>query len=412
MAPNRRPSCCRSSSRCGTRRTTSSGRSAPPPGLRHDGRRRRDRRLRADRRRRQVDRPHARARRRAGRRRPHVRVVHHPERNRKLGGSIKTGFATPAATSCCTPTPTCPSTWRSCRGRSGCCASTTPTWSAPTASTAPARATLRAVYTFFYNLLIRTMFGVKARDINFAFKLLRRRVLDDIELRSEGSFIDAELIIRAIRWASSSCSSASTTSHGPGRVDAQLAGVIATIIAEMVRLRGELQAIARSTDAWGGHACLAPRRHGVSLLGWRTGKAAIREPLDLPLPDRPLVAPGSPLAVVGTVVVAGVAGGLRRATAGGRPDDSAAAASPVLDEATPAQTIAGRVASGAVGKTTSRPAARLRLGGHDVERCRTGSGARVRPRSDRRPVRQPHRDGRVGVREARHGVPRAEARAS
>ena len=30
----------------------------------------------------------------------------------------------------------------------------------------------RAIYTFFYNLLIRTMFGVKARDINFAFKLL------------------------------------------------------------------------------------------------------------------------------------------------------------------------------------------------------------------------------------------------
>ena len=57
----------------------------------------------------------------------------------------------------------------------------------------------RAIYTFFYNLLIRTMFGVKARDINFAFKLLRRRVLDGIELRSEGSFIDAELIIRAIR---------------------------------------------------------------------------------------------------------------------------------------------------------------------------------------------------------------------
>ena len=30
----------------------------------------------------------------------------------------------------------------------------------------------RAIYTFFYNLLVRTMFGVKARDINFAFKLL------------------------------------------------------------------------------------------------------------------------------------------------------------------------------------------------------------------------------------------------
>ena len=58
---------------------------------------------------------------------------------------------------------------------------------------------IRAIYTFWYNVLIRTMFGVKARDINFAFKLCRRRVVDALDLRSEGSFIDAELIIRATR---------------------------------------------------------------------------------------------------------------------------------------------------------------------------------------------------------------------
>ena len=55
----------------------------------------------------------------------------------------------------------------------------------------------RAIYTFFYNILIRRLFGVRMRDINFAFKLCRRRVFDHIALRSEGSFIDAELIIRA-----------------------------------------------------------------------------------------------------------------------------------------------------------------------------------------------------------------------
>jgi glycosyltransferase involved in cell wall biosynthesis len=32
---------------------------------------------------------------------------------------------------------------------------------------------LRSVYTFAYNLLIKTLFGVRARDINFAFKLCR-----------------------------------------------------------------------------------------------------------------------------------------------------------------------------------------------------------------------------------------------
>ena len=56
---------------------------------------------------------------------------------------------------------------------------------------------LREVYTFFYNLLIRRLFGVRMRDINFAFKLCRRSIFDHISLKSEGSFIDAELIIRA-----------------------------------------------------------------------------------------------------------------------------------------------------------------------------------------------------------------------
>jgi len=55
----------------------------------------------------------------------------------------------------------------------------------------------RAVYSFVYNTLVQLLFGTRVRDINFAFKLVRRRVLDVARPVSEGSFIDAELVIRA-----------------------------------------------------------------------------------------------------------------------------------------------------------------------------------------------------------------------
>ena len=56
---------------------------------------------------------------------------------------------------------------------------------------------VRAVYTFCYNHLIRILFGLRVRDVNFAFKLFRRSVLQKFELTSEGSFIDAEFLLRA-----------------------------------------------------------------------------------------------------------------------------------------------------------------------------------------------------------------------
>lgn len=128
----------------------------------------------------------------------HVRVVHHA-RNRKLGGAMKTGFETAKGDVVLYSDADLPfdmdevpralrlmrqydadviSAYRFDRTGEGY---------------------TRAIYTFFYNLLIRSLFGVKARDINFAFKICRRRVLDHVELRSEGSFIDAELIIRSTR---------------------------------------------------------------------------------------------------------------------------------------------------------------------------------------------------------------------
>ena len=50
---------------------------------------------------------------------------------------------------------------------------------------------LRTVYSYVYNTLIGVLFGWPHRDINFSFKLLRREVLEAVELRAEGSLIDA-----------------------------------------------------------------------------------------------------------------------------------------------------------------------------------------------------------------------------
>jgi glycosyltransferase involved in cell wall biosynthesis len=56
---------------------------------------------------------------------------------------------------------------------------------------------VRTVYSYLYNMLIGILFGWPHRDINFSFKLMRREVLEAVELKSEGSLIDAELIVKA-----------------------------------------------------------------------------------------------------------------------------------------------------------------------------------------------------------------------
>jgi glycosyltransferase involved in cell wall biosynthesis len=55
----------------------------------------------------------------------------------------------------------------------------------------------RTIYSYFYNTLIGTLFGWPHRDINFSFKLMKREVLEAVELHAEGSLIDAELIVKA-----------------------------------------------------------------------------------------------------------------------------------------------------------------------------------------------------------------------
>ena len=176
---------------------------------------------------------------------PHVRVVHHPV-NRKLGGSIKTGFDTAKGDLVLYSDADLPFDFEEVPRAIRLLRLYDADLVSAYRFDRTGEGYTRAIYTFFYNLTIRTMFGVKARDINFAFKLLRRRVLDKIELRSEGSFIDAELIIRALRTGFELQQfGVDYFPRTRGQSTLSSMRVIRTIIAEMVRLRGELQAIER-----------------------------------------------------------------------------------------------------------------------------------------------------------------------
>ena len=58
---------------------------------------------------------------------------------------------------------------------------------------------LRWIYTRVYNLLVRILLKVQVRDVNCAFKLFKRKVIEAMDLRSEGSFIDAEMLAEVRR---------------------------------------------------------------------------------------------------------------------------------------------------------------------------------------------------------------------
>jgi glycosyltransferase involved in cell wall biosynthesis len=57
----------------------------------------------------------------------------------------------------------------------------------------------RFVYSKIYNTLVRVLFGVNVRDINFSFKLIRREKLKKLHLAAGSVFIDGELLAEAAR---------------------------------------------------------------------------------------------------------------------------------------------------------------------------------------------------------------------
>jgi len=57
----------------------------------------------------------------------------------------------------------------------------------------------RRVYFLVYKFLLRILFNLKIKDINFSFKCVKKTVIDKIKLTAKSGFIDGELLIESIR---------------------------------------------------------------------------------------------------------------------------------------------------------------------------------------------------------------------
>jgi len=57
----------------------------------------------------------------------------------------------------------------------------------------------RRLYGWGWNMLVNLLFGYTARDVDCAFKLFRREIIDHIDIRSRGATFSAEFLVRAKR---------------------------------------------------------------------------------------------------------------------------------------------------------------------------------------------------------------------
>ncbi|MFH1784208.1 MAG: glycosyltransferase family 2 protein [bacterium] len=55
----------------------------------------------------------------------------------------------------------------------------------------------RLINAKMYAFLLRILFGLKVKDINCAFKVFKKSLIDDIYMESEGALINAEILIKA-----------------------------------------------------------------------------------------------------------------------------------------------------------------------------------------------------------------------
>ena len=178
---------------------------------------------------------------------PRVRAFHHAV-NRRLGGTLKTGFGAATkewilyidsdlpirmddalAAVPLTDRADVVLGWRKTRAES---------WR-------------RDVMSWVYNRMIRVFFELRVTDVNFSFKLFKRSFYERALITSEGSFIDAELLLE-LRRAGARFAEIGMDYHPRVAGESTLSGtgVVLKILSEMFYYR--LEAHGRSPENFGG----------------------------------------------------------------------------------------------------------------------------------------------------------------
>lgn len=168
---------------------------------------------------------------------PRIKVVHHA-RNRKLGGALKSAFQAASKETVVYTDMDMPFDL----DRLGDLLVLSGSFDIVKGVRANSRESwLRTLYSRLYNWLIRIVFRADFQDINFSLKIIRKKLLADLDLKSEGSFIDAEFMLKAKKLGYSVKEAAleyTPRSYGVSRLSSP--AVILKILYEMAKFFPEI----------------------------------------------------------------------------------------------------------------------------------------------------------------------------
>ena len=105
---------------------------------------------------------------------------------------------------------------------------------------------IRKFAAFGYNQLVRLLFGVRVRDIDCAFKLFHRRVLDSVTIESERFFVNTEILAKAHLLGYSVAQVPVTHLHRTAESSTVRFSDVPRTLRELVRIRRSLKGFRES----------------------------------------------------------------------------------------------------------------------------------------------------------------------